>query len=322
MILFSYFRMTFGAVFQIALIGLCGYILVKKKVINEEALKLISNGVINLFFPCFIFVSIVRNFDFRSYPNWWVFPFISFFITIVGFLIGIIFVRIRPELKKAKQEFVSLVAFQNSGYLPLILVSLMFLPGQREYLVVSIFLFLLGFNFIFWSFSHYYLSGKKERKISLRLLFNPPVAITLVSLFIVAVNLAKFIPPLLMVPAEMLGNCALTLAIIVVGGNLALSAVKANKQFAAIAYLTTAKLLVVPIILLAFIFLLRPPEEIAFLILLQGAMPAAVSLGVVTRKYDISDELISLGTFWTHVLGLITIPIWLAIFGALSVYFK
>ena len=322
MTLFEYFRMTFGAITQITLIGLCGYIFARRKIINEEILKLISKGVINVFFPCYIFVSLITNFNFHSHPKWWIFPLGSIFITFIGFLTGLVFIYVRPELKRNKREFISLVTFQNSGYLPLMLVSIMFPPGRREYLIVSIFLFLLGFNFIFWSFAPYYLGGRKEKRIKIIRLFSPPVTTTLICLFLIAIGVAKFIPLFLIGPAEMFGNCALPLAILVVGGNLALIITKTKKPIMDITYLLVAKLLVLPLICLAFIFLLRPPRDLALLLFLQGTMPSAASLGVVVRQYQTSDHIISLGTFWTHIVGLITIPLCLAIFGVFLIHLK
>jgi len=312
--------MTFGAIVQIVLIGLCGYIFAKKHIIKEVDLKLMSKGVVNIFFPCYIFVSLIKNFNFHSHPRWWILPLISFFVTLIGFMVGSIFIYARPELKKIKREFISLVTFQNSGYLPLMLVSIMLPPGRREYLIVSLFLFLLGFNFVFWSFAPSYLGGRKDKKIKVSWLFSPPVTATLVCLFLIAIKLNKFIPSLILRPAEMFGSCALPLAIIVVGGNLALIIPRAKKQNMSITYLLLAKLLVLPIICLVFVLILRPPKEVAFLLFLQGAMPSATSLGVVMRQYQTSDNIISLGTFWTHIVGIITIPICLAIYGVVSIY--
>ena len=314
----KYFNMTFGAIGQIALIGLCGYIFTKIKAINEDGLRLISNGVVNLLFPCYIFVSLVKNFNFQTYPKWWLFPLISLFITLFGFCIGLFFCRIRKGYKKNEHEFISLITFQNSGYLPLMLVNLIFGSPEREHLTIIIFLFLLGFNFVFWSLAPYYLGIDKDRKIMIKNLFTPPVIAIITSLILIASRLSIVIPRVFLGAVEMFGNCALPLAILVVGGSLAMLSNRYGGQLMAILYLAAVKLIVLPLVCLVFIVLFRPSQEIAFLILLQGAMPSATSLSVVTRQHNIEEDIISLGIFWTHIIGLITIPVWLAILGSFS----
>lgn len=312
-ILYS-FRIVFAAMLQIFLLGFCGYILTKKKIISADNLKFLSQLLIGLLLPCFMFVKLIENFDFKAFPNWWFFPFISFIVTIAGYFIGILFLGIDRDLEKFKKEFLSLVTFQNSGYLPLILVALLFAPARQGRMFVCIFLFLLGFNFVMWSIGVFYLAREKNARLELSSLFSPPVVAMLIALFFIAVGLKKFIPDFLIGPARMFGDCALPLAILVVGGNLSQVNIRVRENFRYIFNLVVAKLLLLPLLCLSALFLIKPPYEIAFLLLIETAVPSATSLSIIMRNYERKDNIISLGIFWTHLIGLLTMPIFLILF--------
>jgi predicted permease len=304
---------------QVFLLGFSGYVLTRKKIASPENLKFLSGLVISLLFPCFIFVKLIENFSFQIYGNWWLFPLLSFMITLVGFLTGILFLKLDTGLEKFKREFVSLVTFQNSGYLPLILVAFLLAPGIQEKIFIYLFLFLLGFNLVMFSIGVFYLKEKKER-FELSSLLSPPVVAVLAALSLVALGWASSLPTSLIKPAKMFGDCALPLAMFVVGGNLALMNFQTREHIRHIVYLIVAKLIFLPLLFFGIIFLLKPAYEIAFLILLQSAMPSATSLSVIMSHYDNKDNIISLGIFWTHLLSLVTIPLFLVLFGALSAF--
>ncbi|MDD5618230.1 MAG: AEC family transporter [Candidatus Omnitrophica bacterium] len=312
-------KITITAILQIFLLGLSGYVVVRKNLASRDNLKFLSSLAIDLFLPCFIFAKLIDNFNFYTYRNWWLFPLLSFIITLVGFLTGILFLKLDNGLEKFKKEFVSLVTFQNSGYLPLILAAFLFGGQRQEQMFIYIFLFLLGFNLIIWSVGVFYLKEKSER-FELSSIFSPPVVAVFIALFLIALGWARFIPEFLTKPIGMFGDCALPLAMFVVGGNLAQIDFKFKESFKHILYLIIAKLLFLPLLFFGIIFLLKPSYEIAFLILLQSAMPSATSLSVIMRHYDEKDNIVSLGIFWTHVLSLLSIPLFLILFSALSIF--
>ena len=136
------FQTTFLAALQILVMALVGYFLIRKRLIQEEALGTLSWLVINVFLPSFIFSQLLGNFSFQLYSHWWIFPLLSFAVTLSAFAIGRLVLLCCYKEGIAQKEFLSLVSFQNSGYLPLILVATLFSPEQAQILYVYIFLFL------------------------------------------------------------------------------------------------------------------------------------------------------------------------------------
>ena len=308
------FKITGLAIFEIFLLGAIGYLLVKKNILGAEGLNALSRLVIEITLPVMIFVQLIKGFSFSLYPNWWIFPLISIAITIIGLVIGKIF-AVFIKGAQHKMQFLSLVAFQNSGYLPLALTAALLPKAQQEPMFIYLFLFLLGFNLVIWSFGVYMLSFHQNKRFELGSLFSPPVIATILSLFFIFLGLNKFLPGFLLKPLGLVGDCTLPLAMFVVGGNLAEIQLK-HIDIKAIVLVTFTKL-IIPLLGLALIMKLKIDFLLGLLIMMQLAMPPATSLSVILRHYKKEDLLISQGIFFGHMLSIVVIPIFLSLYFSL-----
>ena len=309
------FKTTFQATLQIFLLGAIGFLLFRKRFISEEGLAILSRLVIEVTLPFLIFCQLIEGFSFSLYPNWWLFPILSLVITALGFILARV-ILVFYKNSSCKKEFISLVAFQNSGYLPLILMATILPPNLRDIMFNYIFLFLLGFNLVIWSFGVWFIRGalKESKSFEFGSLFSPPVLAILASLFLITFGLNKFVPALIVKPLKMVGDCTLPLAMIVVGGNLAAIKVFKTDKISVI-LLVMAKLILLPVFALLILFNFRIDPLIGLLILLQAAMPSATSLSLIVRHYKLKEELINQTVFITHIISLITIPFFLGIYG-------
>jgi len=312
------FTTTFVAILQLVIIGVVGFFLIRRKAVSESGLTMIGGLVIKIFLPLFMFTEIVQRFSLERFPNWWMFPLLSVLVTAVGLGAGYLVLRVDDGIKHPR-EFLSLTAFQNSGYLPLPLVAALLPRGNADTMFIYIFLFLLGFNMTMFSLGTFLLNPQPTRRFSARKMFSPPVLAILTALLVAICGAGRFIPQALIKPAELLGRCAIPLSLLVVGGNLALMHIeKGNRRSMTLALLV--KLVFLPFFFLCVIVLLRPPPLVSLLLVLQAAMPPAVSLSVVCRSQDCGDKLVSPAIFYGHIASIITIPIVLALFRILSEY--
>ncbi len=309
------FKVTGIAVFQIFILGAIGYYLVKKDIISQEGLSGLTRLLVQVTLPVLMFCELTRNFTFSLYPHWWVFPLISIAITGIGFGLGFL---AQWFIKDHKTQFLSLITFQNSGYLPLILVATLLPKYEIGSMFIYIFLFLLGFNLTIWSVGVHMLTSARAKRPELASLFNPPVIATLFSLFFIALELNRFTPHAIVKPMRMVGDCTLPLAMFVVGGNLAsIELGKIDKK--TLILVSLLKLIVLPFIGLLFVLAFRIEKLVGLLVVMQLAMPPATTLSVIMRHYNKKDALISQGIFFGHILSLITIPVFLSLYFALVV---
>jgi len=308
----EHFRITGLAMAQIFILGILGYYLVKKNILSSSGLEALSRLIIQIIFPALIVTQLLANFSFNLYPNWWIFPLISLVITAVSLVLGLILLKL-VKLKSNKLQFLSLVSFQNSGYLPLALAASMFVGSELSNIFIYIFLFLLGFDLAAWSLGIYILTYEKKAKFRLQYIFSPPVIASLSTLALIALGLNRFIPAAIFKPIQMIGNCTLPLALMVVGGNIALVQLK-NIDKKAVGFFLLGKLIILPALGLWVVLKLGLPQLLGFLIVMQLAMPSATSLSVIIRRYNKEDALISQGVFFSHVISLVTIPIFLGLY--------
>ncbi|MCX7661394.1 MAG: AEC family transporter [Candidatus Omnitrophica bacterium] len=310
------FKVSFQAVIQIILLGFIGYILVRRKMFNEEGLSILSKFIIEVSLPLLIFTQLIKDFSFTLYPNWWLFSLWGVLVSLFGLILGLIFVGLIKELDR-KLQFLSLITFQNSGYLPLVLVNTILPKEKQGILFIYIFLFLLGFNLLIWSLGTFMLNFTGRKRFVLGSLFSPPVIATSVSLLCIFFGLHKFFPEFLFKPLKMIGDCTLPLAIIVIGGNLA--QIKSDLvEFRYIIFIIILKLMIMPLVCLYLILRFHFDYFLGLLILLQLSMPSAVSLSLILNYYKKKDYLISQGIFFTHLVGILSIALFLSLYFTLK----
>lgn len=310
------FKITGLAVLQIFLLGAVGYFLQKKNILGEGGLNTLSRLVIEITLPAFIFSKLLKNFNFELYANWWIFPLMSIAITAVGLAVGLLFSAFIKG-PQHKMQFLSLVTFQNSGYLPLMLVAALLPEEKLAPMFIYLFLFLLGFNLLMWSFGVYLLSFTTTKRFELGSLFSPPVIACVASLITIYLGLNRFIPDAVFRPLSMVGDCALPLAMFVVGGSLAQIHLR-HVDKKAVLLTILAKLIIMPALGLLLIIKSSFPELIGLLIVIQLAMPPATSLSVIARHYKKDDLLISQGLFFGHLASVISLPIFLSLYFSLG----
>ena len=308
----EHFKVTGIAVFQIFLLAIIGYLLVKRKFLSEQGIDSISNLVMDITLPILIFCQLIKDFSFTAYSNWWVFPLISIAVTAIGLLAGFLFsFLIKGE--QHKLQFISLVGFQNSGYLPIALAAALLSGSELSAMFIYLFLFLAGFNLVMFSVGVHILNFHKERKFNWSNLLSMPVIATLVSLIVIALGWNKLVPDAVIKPLRMLGDSTLPLAMLVVGGNLAELNLK-NIDKKTMFLLILLKMILLPTLGFVVVSILGISKLIGLLILIQLAMPSAVTLSVILRNYKKEDLLVSQGILLTHLVSVITIPIFLIIY--------
>ncbi|MCU0652131.1 MAG: AEC family transporter [Candidatus Omnitrophica bacterium] len=310
------FRITGSAMAEIFILGAIGFFLVKKNVLGDACLDALSRLTIDITLPLLIFCQLIKNFSFSLYPNWWLFPLLSVAVTVAGLVMGGIFCGlIRGQ--QHKSQFLSLIAFQNSGYLPLVLIAALLPADKAAVMFIYLFLFLLGFNSLIFSLGIYMLASSKADKFEWLSLFSPPVVATIIGLTGVFLGIDKIFPDFIFRPFKLIGDSTMPLAMLVVGGNLAQIRL-GNIDKKAMALMSALKLFILPLLGMFLIIKLKLPELIGLLILLELAVPPATTLSVITRHYKKEDLLISQGIFFGHILSLITLPIFLSLYFILT----
>ncbi|MFH2145126.1 MAG: AEC family transporter [Candidatus Omnitrophota bacterium] len=310
---FLSFLKIFPAVLEIFIVIICGFFFFKLKLLNTEQIRGLGSLVITLFLPCLIFSYFLQgNFSF-SQGFWWIYPILGIGVSGAGILISKLFLFFDKSIEN-KKEFIALVCFQNCGYLPLVLVRNIFPAIIADALFVNIFLFIQGFNLIFWSFGMNLLSGEKKSGYHLKAMVNAPFITLIISLLIAGFGWKALVPRVLLRSCVFLGECTLPIALLVLGAILAESlAVKIeSKRF--LYKVVLLKMIVMPLAAIAVLKVFKSIDLMSFVILIECAMPSALNLSVVAYHKKSAYQLISQGVLFTHLAGLFTIPALITLF--------
>lgn len=311
--IFSTFSASFLAIGEIFILMGIGFFTVRKGIIKSAFIQHLSELLVYVTLPLMIFSRIVMGFSFREFKLWWIFPLAAVLMIFVPFILAGLttkLLRIRENLL----EFKSLVSFQNSAYLPLALVSALLKPEEANAAILYILFFLMGFNFLIWSWGVAMLKSKdKNEKVFLIKFLSPPFIATLVAVFLVAIGINKFIPEVVTRPLKMLGDSTVPLGLFLVGA--ALAEFKINRKTEKGIYIAALlKLIIVPLVFLGILRFFSLPNIASLVLLLQAAMPSATSLLVIARVYGENSGYISQGILITHLFAFLTIPLFLFLF--------
>jgi len=132
----------------------------------------------------------------------------------------------------------------------------------------------------------------------------PLIYAVLIALFFNTINYK--LPPILLIPIDMIGNITIPLALIVLGCTLTRIKVKfLNKAILITAFKMLGGFLIA--ILVVTIFSLKGiPKNI---LILQAAMPSAVFTMILCHKYKRDADLVASIVFLSTLLSIITIPL-------------
>jgi len=146
-----------------------------------------------------------------------------------------------------------------------------------------------------------------------RQILNAPLAAIVAALLLNAVGAAPFFPKPVLTGIHWLGQCAIPLALILIGAVVAdhLREFHADWGFRVIG---TAVLLRIVLLPLGFLFVakyLPASLELKRVIVLEAAMPSAVFPIVMSRHYGGDPPTALRVVIGNSVVGLVTIPFWI-----------
>jgi len=301
------------AILHLVIIAGLGYFLRRRNIMQESADTFLTTLLVNVSFPCLAFSTIAGQFTTGQLPVLG-----TLFIADIGiFIAGVVtagfsflFLRRLPH----KKEITALAAFQNCAYIPMNLALFIQEPLFRERFLLYVFLYTAGFNLIMWSLGSFLVLKKKEERFDVGTLLSPPVSSVFVSLAVVLTGLVRYIPGVLLSSIRTIGDASFFLSLLLLGSALSLIDVRIfrNKHILfALGAATILKLLVVPLLVHALNMQFAVRGLLGFFILVEAAMPAAVSLIVVGAYRKANVQFLSAGIFLTTVVSVVTIPLWL-----------
>jgi hypothetical protein len=241
------------------------------------------------------------------------------FILLAGWLFGLLTRGMlrnqRPETRRCYQ-FTCIM--NNYSFLPIMMAASMW--GERA--VALIIFSALGSELVIWTLGIKTLTGDRLSLSSLRQLCSMPMIALLLSFVIIFVRaslvrheihldagISEFSGQL-METCKFLSGATIPVSAIVCGSRMA--SLKATHVLnPLVAGTCLMRLVIIPAFCIGIIALLPIETEIRQVLILIAIQPAAMASVVLSEAYRADAGFAAVVTFATHILCLITIPLWL-----------
>jgi predicted permease len=307
------FQTAVLAIVQIFAMGAIGFFLVRRKIMDEMGLKLLSFLSVNICFPFFIFYQITHHFNPVQTPLWWAYPLINISLILTGLIVAVLWSLTRK--KPLKEEFLAASAMHNAGYIPLMMVSALPLGEASGNVYAAVILSVIGFDTCLWSLGVWLMTRHQNPQVDLKKMINPPLISMAAAIALVLVLGHGLEAENLLKPVKMIGDSALALAMIVIGGNLAMTNL-AGVRFERLAPVLLIKLMALPLLALIVLPFLHLDPIMNLVVIIQACMPTSITLSIIGRNYNTGNqEFVNQSIFFTHVCCIFTVPIFLAVYG-------
>ena len=127
-----------------------------------------------------------------------------------------------------KDGFLAVSSLHNAGYIPLLIMMSLPLGAWAGQVYTCVILSIIGFDTCLWSLGVWLLTRAKSSRMDLRKMINPPLISMSAAIIFSLIFGHGFIPETVLKPVKILGDAAMAVAMIVIGGNLSLSSLNAG----------------------------------------------------------------------------------------------
>ncbi|MBK1827556.1 AEC family transporter [Haloferula rosea] len=276
-----------------------------------------DDGILHLVFtvmyPCFIIDKILGNESVRdvSAVAWGIG--LGFSIPVIGMALAwLVASLLRYEHGTGKRTFALTAGIQNFGYTAIPVVELMWAGSGA---LAMLFVHNLGVEIAIWSVGVMLISGRKE--IPWRHLLNGPLVAVVLGLILVALNWdgmreaadgGEPVPGVLRRTMSWLGAGAFPVAIFTTGAVMMDLIGKERPSWRATLGGVGVRLALIPAVMLVMARFLPSPDELKQVLIVQSAMPAAMTPILLAKLYGGRPAVAVEIVVATTVVSMVTLP--------------
>jgi malate permease and related proteins len=290
-------------------IGLIGFWILARRIVPLDIMKVLMPLVLEVALPCMIFYNIINKFNPAEMPGWWTLPLWWIVMTslfLVLSLLGMLYID------RKNRGVVGLSLFYpNATFFPLGIIP--FIYGPDTNMLIELFLFTLFFPLaVFNGYIFFFRSKKTTHKFNIKdsKIFNRVLLATLLSVGLKLTHTDVYVPSFVVEITGILGAIALPLLMLTIGGNVFIDFSRRGKinYFSSFKFVITKNLLF-PAFTLLFLMLLRPPQSVANLIIIQSVMPPLSAVPIFTARAKGNVSLANQFLVSSFICSIVTIPL-------------
>lgn len=300
------------------LMSLAGYVLCRMKWLDATFNRQLSLVMLNVFYPCLIISSILRNFTLESLLQNWMMPVGTIFILTTGWVVGLVtrpFVKGHPVATQRCYHFICMM--NNYSFLPILLAASLW----NEKAVALIAFSALGSELCVWTLGIKSMTGQPLERGFLRNLVSMPMLALGSAFLLLAIRslcVKHHVPgsgthellATLLDTCRMTGSATIPSSALICGARIAM--LHPHKLFSPLILGTSIlRLLVIPGITIGVLMLVPMDHEMRRVLILIATMPVAMASVTLAEAYESDAEFSAAAILFTHVVCLVTVPLWL-----------
>jgi len=312
------FKVIFQSVVALLGIGVLGFWVIRREVIPENILHFLSVLAIDIALPSIVFSNVVSNLSPSDFPDWWQLPLWWLVFSSVALLLTLITMFVSQ--KNTRSEFALSLFFQNGIFFPLIIISGLF--GRETPYLLHLFIFMMFHPTLYFGTYHLFFRNRTDKigsKLNLKRILNPVLIATLIAVAVGLLGIKDHLPEFIISIFQILGEMALPLVMIILGGSLYLDFQKKGKIYVAeIVKFVLIKNIVFPLVFLGLLIILHPDYNVALLFILQSAVPPITGIPIVTEREGGNRAITNQFILASFIFSIISIPV---IFNLFNTFF-
>lgn len=313
--------LLFIKMLPLVLLTMAGYALSRLRWIDAGFNRQLSLVMLNVFYPGLIISSIVRNFTWETLLQNWMMPAGTVFILVTGWLVGLVTLPLLKRQSEGTRRCYHFICLMNNySFLPILMGAALW--GEKA---VALVIFSgLGSELCVWTLGIKALTGQKLGRRFLANLVSVPMVALLVSCAILGVRAAcersgvlpggtagEFLKTVLET-CRMAGGATIPASALICGSRIAM--LHPRKLVTPLMAGTCAlRLAVIPALCIAGLSLVPLPLDVRRVLVLISVMPAAMASVTLAEAYGGDADFSAAAILVTHVVCLITIPLWLGL---------
>lgn len=297
-----------NSIILMAILMLIGFYLRNKNILNDDAESAFTYILINITTPAMVINTLVIDFSIEQFKTGLTLLFVAVLFDLFLILLGNI-AAIKSGDKEKKKIIKYSIALMNGGFMGYPIINQMF--GAEGMFYATMF---HTPNIIFmWTYGMaVLLDGKKDRARYKQMFLNTGMIGVYIGLFIYfsQIHVPLFATNLL----GLLTNVTTVLSMIIIGSKIATIGVSNSFVDKEAYYTTFWRLIISPVIMLILLKYLNFDEMIEQIYLIYSALPVAVLMPIMAKKYGSDDAFASKVVVITHLVSLMTIPIFVLLY--------
>ncbi|MBN1276066.1 MAG: AEC family transporter [Deltaproteobacteria bacterium] len=312
----SVFTITFQAVFALLGIGFLGFLVVGRRRVPSETLAFLSSLAIDIALPCLVLVNLISDFSPQKYPSWWHVPLWWAGFTLLTLILSLCTSYLVK--KEVRSEFTISLFYQNGIFFPILIIGGLF--GQSNPYLITLFLFTIFHpSMIFSTYTLFFNQTLQKEKLSWQRICNPVLIATGVGIVVGLTAAGDYIPDFLITIITLVGAMATPLFMLILGGNvyndfIYYDAAENKSCFGDVFKFVLVKNIVFPLFFLALLLWFRPDFHIAFIIILQAAVPPITSIPILAERCQGNRKMASLFIVASFSVSIFSIPAFIYLF--------